>query len=348
MSLPLVVASCTRTNPRFGSDGGGSDGGSSTGATSVGNPTVSATLGDPDGSASDVTGPQGDSSTGEVRPECGDHVREGDEQCDLGDMNRDDGLCLSDCRINVCGDEHIGPGQPCDDGNEIDEDACSNDCELLTCLNGMLDEGELCDPTAQVGSVDCTQKCQPNECHDHETHGDEQCDDGDLDNTDDCVDECVLASCGDTHVWAGQEDCDDGNDDNTDACVSCSEAECGDGFMQLGVEDCDPELPASFACGTHGFSLGEGACSGSCDLDVSDCTNCGDGQVSEGEECDFAGLVDCGTLGFDTEGSVACGECAYELVDGDCCVPAGQPCHGPDGSDLCCHGCGKGDVCNPG
>ncbi len=141
--------------------------------------------------------------------ECGNGVVEGDEQCDIGSENADDGVCTTMCTLATCGDGLVGPGEGCDDGNDNNDDGCNNECALASCGDGVL-------------------------------FGEEECDDGNADNTDGCLDTCVLPSCGDGHVQAGVEVCDDGNAEETDACLtSCEDASCGDGHVYEGVEECD-------------------------------------------------------------------------------------------------------------
>ena len=46
-------------------------------------------------------------------------------------MNGDMNACKADCSTNVCGDGAVGPGEGCDDGNEVDDDECTNACARL-------------------------------------------------------------------------------------------------------------------------------------------------------------------------------------------------------------------------
>lgn len=124
-----------------------------------------------------------------VLPKCGDGNVDDGEGCDLGDANNDEGMCKSDCTLQVCGDGFVGPGEMCDDGNLVDEDECSNSCAPASCGDGIEQPGE-------------------------------ECDDGNASNDDGCLATCVLASCGDGFVVPGTEGCDDGNDDEMDGCLS--------------------------------------------------------------------------------------------------------------------------------
>lgn len=59
---------------------------------------------------------------GMIDYECG-------EECDLGEANRDDGECTTQCRGAICGDGLLHPGvEQCDDGNADPDDACPNHC----------------------------------------------------------------------------------------------------------------------------------------------------------------------------------------------------------------------------
>jgi fibro-slime domain-containing protein len=73
---------------------------------------------------------------------CRDHVREGDEGCDDGNSNWNDG-CTPDCKrepncsgascTTTCGDGLLLPGnttEECDDGNEATGDGCSPNCTV--------------------------------------------------------------------------------------------------------------------------------------------------------------------------------------------------------------------------
>jgi len=156
-----------------------------------------------------------DITTDDCQPDCsasvcGDgFVHAGVEACDLGPVNSNEGACKLDCALQVCGDGFVGPGEACDDGNDVDADACTNSCALASCGDAVVQEGEACD-------------------------------DGNDSNSDACLTSCVVAVCGDGQVQTGVEACDDGNASNGDACLTtCAEAKCGDGQVHAGVEACD-------------------------------------------------------------------------------------------------------------
>src|SRR5690242_5312550 len=104
-------------------------------------------------------------ATGTGHSVCGDSYREGDEQCDLGVFNADNGVCKTDCTFETCGDGIRGPDEACDDGNTDDTDSCTTLCDFpVLCPNGHTDAGE-------------------------------ECDDGNYDDTDSCLSNCVSARC---------------------------------------------------------------------------------------------------------------------------------------------------------
>ncbi|MBK8260422.1 MAG: DUF4215 domain-containing protein [Nannocystis sp.] len=77
---------------------------------------------------------------------CGDgHVQARVEECDTGRDNGPGQPCKADCTANICGDGDKGPGEGCDDGNQIDDDECTNTCKLTSCGDGQPQPGEECD-----------------------------------------------------------------------------------------------------------------------------------------------------------------------------------------------------------
>ena len=187
-------------------------------------------------------------------------MQAGVEECDQGDLNGDDQACTSMCVNAACGDGVVGPGEGCDDGNDVDDDGCANDCTLASCGDGVVQDGEACD-------------------------------DANGDNTDDCLDTCVAASCGDGFVQEGVEDCDDANDVETDACLaSCAAASCGDGFVQEGVETCDDAVNdggydgCAVDCLALGPYCGDGLANGP--------EECDDGNDVDDDGCDNTCISD--------------------------------------------------------
>ncbi len=279
---------------------------------------------------------------------CGDGVVQGSEECDVGDLNADDGVCKSDCTNQVCGDGKVGPGEGCDDGNSVDDDACTNACKLATCGDGKVDAGEACDDGNDDETDGCTSSCTLPSCGDGFVQADEACDDGNGSNADACVGACELATCGDGFVWEGKENCDDGNSVDDDLCSNtCAPASCGDGVVQaVAGEICDDGngdqtdaclstcIPAS--CGDGFVQAGVEGCDDGNDDETDAClstcapASCGDGFVQAGvEPCDDgngdqtdACLSDCTPAscgdGFVQAGVEACDD--QNTNDGDGCT----------------------------
>ncbi len=270
---------------------------------------------DPAGSATE----SGDSSTSEVVTtgdmatttedvpgECGDGTLDADEECDAGPANADDAACTASCRLQACGDGHIGPGEGCDDGNTKDGDACTSACKLSTCGDGVVQAPEECDDEDIDNSDGCLDTCKLASCGDNYVFvGKEACDDGNDLNSDDCLASCVVAKCGDGYVREDQEKCDDGNEDNSDNCLAmCEIATCGDGYVNVGVEACD-----------DGNDIDEDGCNNTCAAPAT----CLDG-LKNGMESD----VDCGGPAcqgcLDAEGCVDGLDCASGFCGEHVCV----------------------------
>ncbi|CAD8127667.1 unnamed protein product [Paramecium sonneborni] len=149
--------------------------------------------------------------------QCGDQVIEGDEECDDGNNQSNDGCfqckfqCDQNCNIclfgvcqnclsnyelddnkfcqSICGDGVLIPytNEQCDDGNDIENDGCYN------CIFE-------CNKTCNICFVNICLECQKgyhlidNECQ---------------------------PFCGDSIVIIGSEDCDDGNQIPFDGCYNC-------------------------------------------------------------------------------------------------------------------------------
>ena len=73
-----------------------------------------------------------------------------------------------------CGDNVEGPGEACDDGNNVDTDACRNNCEAARCGDGVVQAGV------------------------------EACDDGDNNNANTCRNDCTFNFDGATQARAGR------------------------------------------------------------------------------------------------------------------------------------------------
>ena len=212
--------------------GSSSDGSAGSSGTTGGSDTPTTT----GASSTAVTGEtSGESSGG--GPVCGDGVLAGDEACDAGPDNADDGACTSQCAVATCGDGLVQAGvEGCDDGNVADGDGCAADCTLESCGNGEVEAPEACDDGNTEDADACRNTCEAAACGDGVLYAEvEACDDGDLDDDDGCLATCVVASCGDAAVWAGMEACDDGDADEVECTMACVLPTCMD-TAQNGVE----------------------------------------------------------------------------------------------------------------
>lgn len=261
--LLLGLAACARNNPVFGLDGTGEDGGSTSASASTtdgiettisSQSSTATTTSDPGDGTSNV---DGDSSGSTGTHDCGNGSKESPEECDDGDNNGEEQLCLPDCTRNVCGDEHLAPDQPCDDGNSEPGDGCDM-CKLTSCGNGVIEGAEECDE-GPAGSTTCTRLCTVPFCGDMIMSAPEECDDGNSVEEDDCI-SCNAAACGDGFEWTGVEECDDHNLEDNDGCSAlCAMEFCGDGIVQLN-EECDGDPPVPPECTDLDMNLYDLSC----------------------------------------------------------------------------------------
>jgi cysteine-rich repeat protein len=138
---------------------------------------------------------------------CGNGIREGVEQCDMGILNSD--LIPDRCRLNchnpICGDGIMDSGETCDDGNTFPLDGCDSACQIEPTILGTCPDGAVNQPW-------------------------EECDDGPL-GSDSCTPWCRWTECGDgieqsPNHYGLNEECDDGNINNTDFCSNTCEEQC--------------------------------------------------------------------------------------------------------------------------
>ncbi|MEZ4426244.1 MAG: hypothetical protein R3A51_00980 [Nannocystaceae bacterium] len=101
-----------------------------------------------------------------IVPECGNGAVEGDEECDEGAQNADDGACTSSCANAICGDGLVQAGvEVCDDGvNNDSHGGCAPGCAELGpfCGDGELypDEAvEACDDGNDINGDGCNSDC---------------------------------------------------------------------------------------------------------------------------------------------------------------------------------------------
>jgi cysteine-rich repeat protein len=114
---------------------------------------------------------------------CGNGVAECTEACDDGSAN---GTIGSSCDVACallpppgCGQDGVGPGETCDDGNATACDSCSPICQVEACGNDVLECGEVCDDGNQDACDGCSAACTVERCGDGVVGCEEDCDEGD-------------------------------------------------------------------------------------------------------------------------------------------------------------------------
>ncbi|HEY2773312.1 MAG TPA: DUF4215 domain-containing protein [Candidatus Binatia bacterium] len=127
----------------------------------------------------------------ETSGECGDGIKQPDEECDDGNVANCDG-CSSFCEIEFCGDSIVQCNEQCDDGpdnSDTTPDACRTSCENPRCGDGVTDpgNGEECDDGNTVAGDCCSPQCL------REPAGSDCSDDGNPCTTDLCNEtgECI-------------------------------------------------------------------------------------------------------------------------------------------------------------
>ncbi len=231
----------------------------------------------------------------------------------------------TDAAINPSASEVCGGGDEDCDG-EVDDGCCT---EGLSCTASCGSSGTT---SCDEGMSSCTPPAES--CN----GADDDCD-GTVDDGFACVPGTTgscSTGCGSTGTRECLGDC------TFDSCVPPAEV-CN------GVDDdCDGACDDGFACcegstrdcTALGFFTGTAVCQAGCGgYDTSGCTNCGDGSVDAGEECDGTDLggASCTTIGMGFgSGTLACGAgCRYDTTGCSLCgngsVDAGEEC---DGADL--------------
>ncbi len=162
----------------------------------------------------------------------------------------------------ACGDSLLNVvGETCDDGNTSSGDGCTANCRLEANFVCAA-PGEAC-----ISSV---------VCGDRKVTGDETCDDGNDDPGDGCSNACLVET-----GWACPM-----------AGIRCEAAACGDGLV-AGFEECD------FVASTQGCTACQIDDRYDCDADRCAVTDCGNGKVERGEQCEdgnkvpFDGCYEC-------------------------------------------------------
>jgi hypothetical protein len=289
---------------------------------------VTSPAGGDDGRSAGVTPPNQSSC-----PVCGNHIREGDEQCDGG------ACCTSACTA-------VQDGTSCSDGNACTRtDACQSGacvggdrvtctasdqchtagaCQPATglCTNPAKPNGSVCD---DGNGCSVSDTCTGGACGGHPR----QCDDGNVCTSDACsAGACVFAP--------NTAPCDDGN-----ACTAgdtCAGGACGSG----GPADCDDHRTCtSDACvAPSGCTHAPTAVCEGCD--AGECTACRT-QCAADEDACVGGcwlgfmqcLNNCGNMTYCAQFcQVDFGTCA------NACPPAGAACEAAcDAGNGCTEGC---------
>ncbi|MCK6547814.1 DVUA0089 family protein, partial [Myxococcota bacterium] len=137
-----------------------------------------------------------------------------------------------DLQMIVCGDNVLGVGEQCDDGNTVDDATCNSNCTLPACGDARVGNtpGETCDDGNTASGDGCDSNCTPTGCGNTILTAGEQCDDGNVVNGDGCDATCILENpCG-NNILDATEQCDDGNNANGDGCDSTCVIEPGWAF----------------------------------------------------------------------------------------------------------------------
>jgi hypothetical protein len=290
--------------------------------------------------------------------------------CDDGD----------ECTIDVCDeDARACVSAPRDaDGDGHGDMACGgDDCDDADPSVGP-STAELCDGADQDcdGAVDETFECplgagEPctTSCSSAGTRA--------------CGDTCGWGECAPpAEICNGTDDDCDGTPDEGYACVAGSSASCPTGCGSTGAracladctydlcapppevcngvdDDCDGACDDGFtccegatrACSTLGFAAGTAICESGCTgFDTSGCSNCGNGAIDAGEQCDGTSLggASCASIGMGFGGgTLRCGStCAYDTSMctrcGNGSIDAGEQCDGTSLGGASCASIGMG------
>jgi cysteine-rich repeat protein len=268
----------------------------------------------------------------------------------LGLDNDGDGLYDAvdpDCATSVCGNGVLETGEDCDDGNTADGDCCSSTCAFEP-SGSTCDDGQFCNVNeACDGAGSCTGGVQ-RDCGDGVSCTVDTCDEA----GDTCVNTPDDAICDDGVFCNGTETCSATLDCQAGTPVDCDDGEiCTDDSCNEGAGSCDNIFDetndpscAITECGNGLVETGEecddgntvdgDCCSSTCTFEPSG-SNCDDGQYcTEGEVCDGAGTCGNGTA-RDCDDGVSCTADSCD-ESGDTCV--NTPDDGSCDDGLFCNG----------
>jgi cysteine-rich repeat protein len=202
----------------------------------------------------------GDQDCDDLNPCNGVEYCSDEHQCDSqpdlpdGESCGSDGSCIGGiCLPNACGDGITRGDEECDDGDLNDDNGCTREC-LFTCVSTDPDRdcsnldpcagAQVCSDKRHTcgGGAPLTNKsscaigdlsgwcmngvCVPQDCGDGKKGPSEECDEGADNGTagSRCSIDCHTVECG-NHVIEGEEQCDDGNLTNLDGCDATCKAE---------------------------------------------------------------------------------------------------------------------------
>ena len=316
-----------------------------------------------DGCSSSCTVESGFTCTGapsSCSTTCGDSIIAGSETCDNGDQNSDapDTACRSNCGARRCGDGIKDSGEGCDDGNDNNNDTCLSTCVQNT--GGAGGGGASSSNTSYY-----KRPLPPDGCGNAilEKSKGEQCDEGRFNDLGTCSYECRIRYCGDGEITViiGEE-CEPTptagpNGERLYDVASCGQVctapdTAGRGGCKINyLTSCDAASSAYSSAGTYypptdgtdweqdfGGDAGTGGFS-----------ECGNGVVQEGEECDDENPFDgdgCSAMcRFEGDIIPVCGDGI--LIDGEDCDD-GNNTDGDGCSAYCIREHGSGPLCGNG
>ncbi len=245
--------------------------------------------------------------------------------CALGDV------CINQrCQPSggaFCGNTIIEGNEECDDGNLDNGDSCTNGCLNNICGDGFLNAGvEECDDGNTNNNDGCGSTCRIEECNIN----------ADCNDNNPCTDDfCNSRQC--FFVINNNNACNDGVSCTTDQCSNglCIsnpvDTFCDDGLFCNGIEYCDVGL---------GCQNRLSPCLGGCIEEGDLCDECGNGEITPGESCDFidseplypSGFNVCSAFdGFDDTGNLNC----FPIGGANECQIDTSACTGGNGAGNC-------------
>jgi hypothetical protein len=239
--------------------------------------------------------------------------------------------CIGYTCIAICGNGTVdNSGEPCDDGNTVNDDYCTNDCMSAYCGDGIVQDiaSEDCDDGNTVDNDGCSSMC--------ESEGIPCMSDGDCPanksvcHNDICV-ECTSQNnpCVSPTLYC--------SGDNT--CVECSQdSHCMDGRACDGTNHCYTACSTDSECAS-GYQ---------CDTVIEPTGNCVPNGAPNGTQCDANSDCQSGTCCGDGLTANACGDCCSGLNCGTDALCINNQCHG--GSGICmadgeCSANSEGHIC---